>query len=246
MLPEILARLGLASDSGNGGKENLVRKAQIFVKKVAPKSLVAPLRSLTKIGVVHQLQAKAGCLLDPFTSPNTKAATLPNNRIGAIRLNLKGREPFGSVEPGEPQRKLIADLCQALWELRQPGSNEPVVKSIMTADEAFGKEHHPDVPDLLVEFRTDIGALEECVSPRVGHIKVPFGRLMNERTGDHTTNAMLWAAGPAIERNRLEPGADILDIGPTVLSLLDVPPPNHVDGKPLSWVKALRPVKSVA
>ena len=237
MLAEVLARLGLASDSGKGGRTNLVRQAQIFVKKIAPKSLVAPLRSLTKLGLVHRLQAEAGCLLDPFTSPMTKAGTLPNNRIGAIRLNLKGREPFGSVEPGAAASALIADIRAALFELRHVRSGEPIVKSVTTADELFGADHHPDMPDLLVEFRTDLGPLEECVSPRTGHVRVPFGKLMNERTGDHTTHAKIWVKGHGIEPGREEPEAHILDIGPTILRLLDVPRPNHIDGQALAWVR---------
>jgi predicted AlkP superfamily phosphohydrolase/phosphomutase len=236
MLPEILARLGLASDSGKGGQNNVIRKAQSFIKKLAPKSMVAPLRGLTKLGIVHRLQADAGCLLDPFTSPNTRAAVVPNNRIGAIRLNLTGREPFGGVKPNEAAA-LVADISAALLDLRDPKTNQPIVKSVMTAEEAFGQDHHPDVPDLLVEFRSDIGPLEECVSPRVGHVRVPFGKLMNERTGDHTTNAALYATGPAIARSRQMPQADILDIGPTVLSLLDVAAPNRLDGQAIDWIK---------
>jgi predicted AlkP superfamily phosphohydrolase/phosphomutase len=235
MLPEILARLGLASDNGKAGKANLVRHAQNLVKTLAPKSLVAPLRRLTKLGVVSRLQADAGCMLDPFTSPNTKAATVPNNRIGAIRLNLKGREPFGAVDMSE-KGALIDEIRRELMALRHPKSGETIVKSIQTAEEAFGREHHPDVPDLVVEFRTDVGPIEECVSPRVGHIRVPFGKMLNRRTGDHTTNARLWAMGKGIESGATHGQSDILDIGPTTLALLKANKPNHMDGHALGWV----------
>jgi hypothetical protein len=33
------------------------------------------------------------------------------------------------------------------------------------------------------------------------------------------------------------PQADILDIGPTVLSLLDVAAPNRLDGQAIDWIK---------
>lgn len=244
LLPEVLARLGMASDAGKGGKENMLRKAQILVKKIAPKSLVAPLRSLTKVGIVHRLQAEAGCLLDPFTSPKTKAATVPNNRIGAIRLNLKGREPFGSVEQGAEAQSLIASLREALLELKHPVTGALVVKKVQTAEEAFGRDHHPDTPDLLVEFRTDIGPIEECISPRVGHVRVPFGKMLNERTGDHTNNAALWAMGPNIAPGATHPHAHVLDIGPTVLQMMQVAKPNHMDGIALAWIaNATRPME---
>jgi hypothetical protein len=75
---------------------------------------------------------------------------------------------------------------------------------------------------------------------------VPFGKLMNERTGDHTTNAALFAMGPGIGQNRVMPEADILDIGPTILSLLDVAPPNRFDGKAIDWVKTRHRAKAQA
>lgn len=239
MMPEILARLGLASDKG-AARDSLLRKLNVFVKQHAPKSLTPLLRSVAQTGPARALQAQAGCLLDPFTSEGTKAAAVANNRIAAIRLNLKGRDPFGSVAPGEEANALIEYIKQALMELRLPGTDKTVVKHCMTTSELYGPEVHPDLPDLLVEFRTDIGPIESCWSERLGTITVEFGNMLNGRTGDHTTDGMLWAAGPGIPSGVELPRVSTMDIGPTVLAQFGVDIPNIMDGRPIAQLFTAR------
>lgn len=233
LVPEILARLGLSSDQG-AAHDSLLRKLNQFVKHNAPKSLTPFLRQVARLGPVHALQEQAGCLLDPFTSAGTKAAAVANNRITAIRLNIKSREPHGLVESGAEAEALIAQIRAALLELRKPGTDEPVVKHCMTVSGVYGPDPHPDLPDLLVEFRTDLGLIEEAESERLGRIHVPVGTFFNNRTGDHTTDGMLWAAGPGLPAGAELPPANTLDIGPTMLALFRRPIPNVMDGRPIT------------
>ena len=94
--------------------------------------------------------------------------TLSNNRCAAVRLNLAGREPNGQVQPGPEANTLLDELRAELEALEQPGTRERIVARVVTADEAFGPNHHPDVPDLMVAFRQDLGLLEAAESPRFG------------------------------------------------------------------------------
>lgn len=166
-------------------------------------------------------------------SAATRAVSLQNNRCGAVRLNLAGREPVGRVQPGPEADAVLDEITTELRALRQPASGEPIVKQVLRAEEAFGPDHHPDVPDLLVAFRTDLGPLDECESPRVGHIKIPITQPWGTRTGDHSVESRLWAVGPGIAPGSRLEGANVLDLAPTVLSLLGVAPPDDLDGRPL-------------
>lgn len=229
MLPEILVRLGMGSDRG-AADHSLVRMLQNKVKQHAPKGAYPMLYRITEIGLVKRVQGKVGALLNPFESAGTRAATVANNRIGAVRLNLRGREPFGCIEPGEQAEAVLAELRTELFALRHPKSGEPLVKRIATAEEAFGPDHHPDTPDLLLEFRTDMGPIVSARSDRIGTVHVPFGKLLNSRTGDHNKNSRFWAKGPKITAHDELPQASVVDIAPTVLKLLDVSLPDHYDG----------------
>lgn len=231
LLPEVLVRLGLASgDLGPAG--SWLRKLKTRVTHL-PRPVKKVIKRLVRADSVHRMVAAAGCLVDPFESPRTRAAFVNNNRCGGIRLNLRGREPHGSVEPGNEAASLIAMLKRELTALRDPVSNETIVARVVTADEQFGPGHHSDLPDLICVFRTDLGMLERCVSPAIGEVHAPVYHPHAPRTGDHTVNSRLWASGAAVQSSAAVVDANVLDIAPTVLDLLGVPLPEWLSGHPL-------------
>ena len=58
-------------------------------------------------GLGRRVRDYFGTQVDGLTSSKTKATAVRNNRVGAIRLNLKGREPHGQVAPGNEAGDLI-------------------------------------------------------------------------------------------------------------------------------------------
>ena len=203
-----------------------------------PRAVRPALWQLSETALGRRVLAGLGSPVAPLESPKTRAATLNNNRCGAIRLNLKGREPFGSVEPGAEAEAVIAELREELLALTDPSTGQAIVSKVVTAEEVFGAEHHPDVPDLMVVFRTDLGKLERCESPRVGKVRVPLFNPHTPRSGDHTTESRLWLVGPGIPAGDRTLTANVLDLAPSVLRLLDVHLPGHLDGKPLPLIEA--------
>jgi predicted AlkP superfamily phosphohydrolase/phosphomutase len=221
LLPDVLVRLGYGSGSGAAAdvRTRLPRPVRTVLRTAA-----GPFRA--------RLQARAGSLDHPLESPATRAVALPNNRCGAIRLNLRGREPFGAVEPGAEADACLEELRRELSALEHPETGERIVVRVETAEEAFGPERHPDVPDLVVLFRDDLGPLEACRSERVGVVARPNYNPRIPRSGDHTAHSRLWAIGPGLEPGTID-GANVLDVAPTLLELLGVPLPDGLDGRPL-------------
>lgn len=213
LLDDVLARIG-ATRGRAGLRGRLPYGLRRVVKRFVPASRRDALR------------------YSGLADPATRAVPLINNRCGAVRLNLAGREPHGSVQPGAEAEALLDDITAALLELRQPSSGEPIVARVVRAAEAFGPDHHPDVPDLMVTFRRDLGVLDQCTSPRVGHISVPPNGPWMPRSGDHTDEARLWAVGPGVAAGR-RPDGDVLDVAPTVCALLGVDAPAAYDGRAL-------------
>jgi predicted AlkP superfamily phosphohydrolase/phosphomutase len=231
LLPEVLARLGMASGS-MAGLGNRLRQLKTKVTYL-PRPVKAVIKQVARWSALRAPIAAAGALVDPFTSPRTRAAFVNNNRCGAIRLNLRGREPHGSVVPGAEADALLSLLKRELLALRDPASGETIVDRVFTADEEFGPDHHPDLPDLICVFRTDLGMIEHCESPAVGRVYAPVYHPHAPRTGDHTVNSRLWFRGPGIEADAAMHEANVLDIAPTVLRLLEVELPAWLDGESL-------------
>jgi predicted AlkP superfamily phosphohydrolase/phosphomutase len=221
LIPEVLVRLGYGSGAGTAAQ----------VRSRLPPPLRAVIRRLVPSGLRASLQVKAGSLASPLDSPTTRAVALDGDSASWIRLNLQGREPNGCVAP-EDAGELLEEIRRELLALEDPRTGERIVVSAKTPAEAFGPDHHPDVPDLLVSFRHDLGRIDACRSERVGLVREQYvapGR----RTGEHPPGpSWLWATGPGFAAGS-QHGGNVLDIAPTVLSLLGVDAPPSLDGQAL-------------
>ena len=118
---------------------------------------------------------------------------------------------------------------------RIPRAESPIVERVVTAAGGFGPDHHPDIPDVIVVFRTDLGPINAAQSPRAGLLQLHQYGPDTPRSGDHTVESRLWAMGPGSAGTRLD-GGNVLDLAPTVLALLGVAEPEGLDGKPLAGV----------
>ena len=125
-------------------------------------------------------------------------------------------------------------------------SPEPASRSSTSSQprELFGDGSHPDLPDLTVAFRTDLGPLEACESARVGLVEVPLWSRARRadgwpqhlgRTGDHTDASRLWLqeGGTLPGRTAAIGEASVRDVAPTALQALGVPVPEGIDGHAL-------------
>jgi predicted AlkP superfamily phosphohydrolase/phosphomutase len=151
---------------------------------------------------------------------------------GGIRLNVRGREPFGSIEPGEEYDAVCEDLKRELEALRDTQSGDPVVTDVLRSDVLFGDRYHPNLPDLIVRFR-EHGVITSVTSSRIGTVSEPARDRLFPRSGEHTPNVRLWRIEPGIDEGGTVGGGHVRDVAPTVLELLSVPIPKDLDGKPL-------------
>jgi predicted AlkP superfamily phosphohydrolase/phosphomutase len=219
LLRPVLTRLGM------------IHSPESRMRSRLPGAVVRTFRAVVPVEWRVRLHAAMSALPQPLEAHGTRAVDVENNRCGGIRLNLRGREPSGCVAPGAETDALIAELRRELLALRHPELNEPIVESVVTAMEAFGPAHHPDVPDLMVVFRDDLGAIEACMSPRVGLVRVSLHKPHLPRTGDHRGSTRAMALGPRTAA--LAPTGRAIDVAPTVLDLLDVPTPEWMRGRSL-------------
>ena len=225
LVPEVIERLGL------GPRGSTIAQA--------PSRLPAPVRSVARRTIPARLRDRrnvaAGNLPHlHLEHASTRAVTVTNNRCGAVRLNLAGRDPRGCVEPGEAAG-LLELIRAAFLELRDPRSGEPIARRVFTADEEWGPDRHVSVPDLVVDFRPELAPIDAAESARLGRVELPIRRVDEHgprRTGDHLPDSRVWVAGPRLSGLGPVAGANVLDVTPTVLSLLDVAVPAGLDGRP--------------
>ena len=220
LLPQVLARLGYLVAAG-------AQDASARAPSAAPSALTAlkryvasrlPWRVRDRLGVWLQTRS--------IDWSRTRAFTLPTDLEGCIRLNVKGREPRGTVEAGA-----YVDLCREIAtrmeELVNPETGQPAVKRVWLRHEVFPGARQEELPDLMVTW-SDEAPLNALYSPRLGRID---GVNPDDRPGTHSPAAFLLAAGPETRPGRYH--GRLVDVAPTVLTCLGMPPAPGLDGAAL-------------
>jgi predicted AlkP superfamily phosphohydrolase/phosphomutase len=163
----------------------------------------------------------------------SRAFTLPTDLEGCIRINLKGREPQGIVEPGAQYADLCREIRARLEELSNPAHGGRAVRQVWIRNEIFYGDRREHLPDLIVTW-DDTLPVTALASPRIGLVE---GVNPDARPGTHSPDGFLIAAGPGIPRGQQGSGR-LIDVAPTMLHLLGLRPPPGMDGR---FLPALAP-----
>src|SRR4051794_1992290 len=161
----------------------------------------------------------------------TRAFPLWGDGSTLVRLNLRGREPEGTVAPEDYEA--VRDEVIALFEgLVDADTDEPVVARAARFEDVGGGPVRGGMPEVCVQWRR---------GPRPRSVRTPGGAEIAvpsevPRESIHWTNGFLIGAGPGIPataRGRLA-GQPIrlVDFGATVLELLGLPS-DELDGRPV-------------
>jgi predicted AlkP superfamily phosphohydrolase/phosphomutase len=149
--------------------------------------------------------------------------------LAGIMLNVKGRESKGIVDPSEAPA-LVAEICSTLLELAAPDGT-PVVSAAFPGSIVYSGPYSGQGPDIIVGTREGFRAGWGCVTGGVG----PSVIYPNDRhwDGDHCHDHRLVPGTFACSMPLDARTATILDIAPTVLSVLGVKPPDYLEGRSL-------------
>jgi len=147
---------------------------------------------------------------------------------GGLKLNVKGREPEGIVESGQEYDALRSQIIDRLEKLTDPDCAEKVVRSVHLREEVYQGAYVEKAPDILARTGEGYEFFGMYGFPSNAIVKDTFGN-----SGGHTDHGILIAQGPEIVEGKDIGGARIIDIAPTVLSILGMPIPEYMDGRVL-------------
>ena len=155
----------------------------------------------------------------------------------SIWINLRGVKPRGIVEQSEyePLLKLISDK---LKELKDPRTDEPVIKRILRREEIFHGPYANEAADLILDwwetshFSTSHSFPEDMLDPAV-EIRERRPSTESEWGGTHRRDGILIAHGKSFKKDAEIQGARLIDMAPTILYLMGQPVPEDMDGRVL-------------
>lgn len=205
-----LAERGLLHYAGSG--DSLLKRAAL---KLVPEHLRGALfRKFQHLATRAESRSRFGGI----DWSRTQAWSEELNYFPSIRVNLAGRDP-GGVVPAAEYDSFVRQLCRDLE------SWEAVAHAWPRTDLFTGPEVHR-APDIIIELALEQGYSHSCLRGRGG---ASFRRLRPEEypggkergmNGNHRDPGVLFLSEPTAHTT-----ASLLDVTPTILSVLGVPGP---------------------
>jgi predicted AlkP superfamily phosphohydrolase/phosphomutase len=231
-LPEMLDHWGYGRESSHNGRVEKPRRGSINAWRILRMVVPGRLQYATYAALPQRLQNE---LVFRYYRGNRsweqcRAFAVPNNdTVGAIRINLKGRDHNGIVDAGLEYEQICDDICAALLELKDPVSGKPVVERISRIQQELRGPYLDRLPDITVQWDASF-PWSSVQSPRFGTIEL---RDQDTRSGSHTSHGFLLAMGEGIAPGTIISGASIYDFVPTIMNTAGLHAPAGCEGRPL-------------
>jgi predicted AlkP superfamily phosphohydrolase/phosphomutase len=175
--------------------------------------------------------------LDGIDWAHTAAFSEEVNTLPGIWLNVRGREPAGTVAP-EQYERWRAELITALGGWRHPETGAPLLVQAWRREDLYQGPWVHLAPDIVLEPALDRGYSVTFLSSG-GQPGPALRRLMPQErlgakggsmNGSHRPTGILLLAGAGVLPGVHLRGAALADIAPTTLAALGLPLPPGLDG----------------
>jgi predicted AlkP superfamily phosphohydrolase/phosphomutase len=118
--------------------------------------------------------------------------------------------------------------------MRDPETNEPAIAEIWRGSELFTGKYADRAPDLFFFTR-------DMKYKAMGLTDFGSNKVFDDLYGTHAhhrMNGLFILRGPSVRQGEQIQGARLIDLAPTIYSLMGVPIPQDLDGQPLRQVFA--------
>jgi predicted AlkP superfamily phosphohydrolase/phosphomutase len=149
-----------------------------------------------------------------------------------IRLNMKGREPEGLIDPDDYER-VRARIAGQLSGLRDPENGRTVFRYALPREKVLSGPHVPDAPDIMCLPDTGYLPTESLASFDPLALTSSKGSLFSRTSpwsGTHSPLGVVVVSGPGTQGSAIE-NARLEDIAPTILYAMGLPVPQGLDGR---------------
>jgi predicted AlkP superfamily phosphohydrolase/phosphomutase len=243
LLPDVLTRMGIlnaagaptAASTAGADRQGAARRDLLgTLRNMIPERIrFAVSRALLSRQMQEQLSLRwktAG-----ISWPGTRAFVIENANEGYIRINLKGREPEGTVSPGDEYARLCDDIVRTARTMVNPATGRPAALAVYKTDEICDGPCRSHMPDVVIVWDPDARVTTELLIGAYGLVRVPHPgcAVAPYYTGNHWPNAFVAAMGPGVPEGLTLEGTDILDLAPTILAQFGIPVPEYMTGRVL-------------
>lgn len=159
----------------------------------------------------------------------SRSTAFSKGNYGQLYVNLKGREPNGSVDETD-YHKVCDSIITRLRTLKDPASGATWVGPVFRREEIYNGPLVDEAPDISF-LPADMRYLP------LGNADFTSNKFMVDAfgiSGCHRMEGVLIANGASVKTGCTIKSASIYDVAPTVLYLLDQSVPDDMDGRVLT------------
>jgi len=159
------------------------------------------------------------------------AYDIPGDNTGTIRINLKGREPNGKVDPKDYDA-MCDKLEEEFLKITDADTGESLVREVVRVPKKYPGENTGDLPDLLIKW-VEGRQINAMKSEDIGEIRLDH--LPDARTGAHKDYGFFLAVGEGIRHLDGSEDREVYnwDVAPTALHIMGEKIPDDMDGTPM-------------
>ncbi|HNR95092.1 MAG TPA: alkaline phosphatase family protein [Kiritimatiellia bacterium] len=151
--------------------------------------------------------------------------------INSLYLNLRGREPEGTVGPGAEAEALKDELIARLKAERDPATGQPPVTNVFRPEEIYSGPFVSLAPDLIVCYNMNYRASWDTVLGK--YPREVFLDNLDPWSGDHCMDAQFLPGVFLCSRPSGLRDPALTDLAPSILSSCGIPVPREMTGRDL-------------
>jgi predicted AlkP superfamily phosphohydrolase/phosphomutase len=146
-----------------------------------------------------------------------------------IRINVRGREAQGIVEPGREYDEVCGELTAELLRCRDAATGEPAIMQVARREEIVRGPRAETLPDLWIRFNRDV-VVRTLTHPTAGTIEDSGD---GWRATEHNSRGWLTLRGPGVRAMPDLADGRAEDMAPTLMHLLGAAVPDDMEGRVL-------------
>lgn len=235
MMPELLHRMDLLHGGGAKRADAKPRTGLLqSLRQAVPLSFRQSVTRCLSRRMRYQLEMK--WINSSIDWARSRVFCVPNSNEGYFRVNLAGRDPSGCVAAGAEYDDIIGRLNEELSSLQSPASGIRAAEAVTLVDGVFPGARRADLPDAVISWNLAARITDSVRSGSHGQIQGAAGYATSPfYTGNHRPTAFALTRAPDWQGAATATEPHVLDIAPTVLSLLGIDLPQHYEGR--TWYR---------
>ena len=234
-LNRVLANAGLVKFLPRGGRSRIRESFAIKMQSHLPAQTRKKLKNFTnRKKSDDRWRSFVDSLVADIDWERTRLFAIAQH--GCLYLNMKGRQPLGTVSGEAEMRSVLAEAEAVLSDLKDPDDGKAVVTGFYRREEIYDGPLLEQMPDMVVNMRDwsyrgiSSTSVELSEEPLFRYGQRGWGRFSH--TGNHRREGIMVMNGPGIKAVNLNT-AQMVDLAPTILRLLGLEIPGEMDGRAL-------------